>query len=428
VEELNAVRDNKIRKATAEMLANSTNIWLEAAKNQRALTDTTSTAGLEGPQKELLEMNNKYNDSLADTVEKYKKLNVEFLNMGAESKTQYLLANPDVKQNSDGSLDFTKRITAEQLAIIKDYNLQVKNYHMAEKQYEYDFDAAMQSKSIAQLQAFLSSKEALEAQDRAGQTAAMEEYYTLWVKTHKTALAEMVSMAQTFDQALDQALESLFEKLGDGVKSMRDTFSQFAKSLAAVPLKDLSEKLSGEITSGIFGGALGGGKKPEGSTSDAKLSAAADKLFGAAQALQDAIGSKLPGNSVSGSTSTSPNVGNSNTLFGDLSKNLESAFSATKGGSIFDSILNLAGFATGGVASGWAITGEQGPEIVNFSNPGRVYTAAQTREMLGGGGGNTYKTHVPISVAGAPNPRLAGRLRNEVGDLVTRIMYEQARM
>jgi hypothetical protein len=40
--------------------------------------------------------------------------------------------------------------------------------------------------------------------------------------------------------------------------------------------------------------------------------------------------------------------------------------------------------ANGGYAEGWSIVGEEGPELVNFSNPGRVYTAKQTREAMGG--------------------------------------------
>ena len=43
----------------------------------------------------------------------------------------------------------------------------------------------------------------------------------------------------------------------------------------------------------------------------------------------------------------------------------------------------LQGFAVGGVASGWSIVGEDGPELVNFTRPGRVYTASQTREVFG---------------------------------------------
>lgn len=44
-------------------------------------------------------------------------------------------------------------------------------------------------------------------------------------------------------------------------------------------------------------------------------------------------------------------------------------------------------FAKGGRhKGGWALVGEEGPELVNFSNPGRVYTADQTREALAGRG------------------------------------------
>ena len=40
-------------------------------------------------------------------------------------------------------------------------------------------------------------------------------------------------------------------------------------------------------------------------------------------------------------------------------------------------------FARGGLAMpGWAVVGEEGPELVNFSQPGRVYTAADTAELF----------------------------------------------
>ncbi|MEE6295202.1 tape measure protein [Georgenia wangjunii] len=42
-------------------------------------------------------------------------------------------------------------------------------------------------------------------------------------------------------------------------------------------------------------------------------------------------------------------------------------------------------FARGGHARpGWALVGEEGPELVNFDRPGRVYTAAQTKAMQQG--------------------------------------------
>ena len=43
------------------------------------------------------------------------------------------------------------------------------------------------------------------------------------------------------------------------------------------------------------------------------------------------------------------------------------------------------GHAAGGMASGWSMVGELGPELVHFGAPGRVYTADQTRAALGDG-------------------------------------------
>lgn len=48
-------------------------------------------------------------------------------------------------------------------------------------------------------------------------------------------------------------------------------------------------------------------------------------------------------------------------------------------------VAGLPAFAKGGLAKpGWALVGEEGPELVNFSSPGRVYTASETQDMLGG--------------------------------------------
>lgn len=43
--------------------------------------------------------------------------------------------------------------------------------------------------------------------------------------------------------------------------------------------------------------------------------------------------------------------------------------------------------ANGGIQSGWTLVGERGPEVVNFSSPGRVYTNNESQRMLGGSGG-----------------------------------------
>lgn len=48
------------------------------------------------------------------------------------------------------------------------------------------------------------------------------------------------------------------------------------------------------------------------------------------------------------------------------------------------------GFASGGYHSGgWAVVGENGPELANFSSPARIYTAADTKSLQGGDNAET---------------------------------------
>ena len=48
----------------------------------------------------------------------------------------------------------------------------------------------------------------------------------------------------------------------------------------------------------------------------------------------------------------------------------------------YDAWGHMEGFATGGTASGWALVGEQGPELAYFGDSAKIYTASQTHQML----------------------------------------------
>lgn len=77
-------------------------------------------------------------------------------------------------------------------------------------------------------------------------------------------------------------------------------------------------------------------------------------------------------------------------LFGGGGISFGASASGASLGSGFNSIGDIGmgiQFANGGYASGWSIVGERGPELVNFSQPGRVYNAEQTAKALSGGAG-----------------------------------------
>jgi hypothetical protein len=252
--QLNAVKNEKLRKANAEMLSASTNIWLDAARDMRSFNNLISTAGLDGPTKDLLEMQNRYNDALAETEAKYKRLSVTFMNMDKKSQIQFIEANPGITVNDDGTLNYTKRFASEQLALKENYELQLKKYHADEKQYEYDLDQVMQSRSLSQLATFLKSKEANEARYRAGQTAAMSEYTDLWEKANHTIYDD----AATLMGDIYSGLENVFERFAHGTASAADVFKGFANSVIDSLIKIQAQAAAASITSGI-GGLFAGG-------------------------------------------------------------------------------------------------------------------------------------------------------------------------
>lgn len=72
-------------------------------------------------------------------------------------------------------------------------------------------------------------------------------------------------------------------------------------------------------------------------------------------------------------------------MFGGGGASIGSGYSSIGSVTPGISINGASPFAEGGYASGWALVGERGPELVNFSQPGRIYNAEQTSKALSNG-------------------------------------------
>ena len=111
------------------------------------------------------------------------------------------------------------------------------------------------------------------------------------------------------------------------------------------------------------------------------------------------------GNIFGGGVNPSATVGKGagvSTLIGGSSANIG------LGGSL------IGGFAKGGIADGWSIVGEKGPELVNFSNPARVYTADQTRNALSGG--NSGNLNIKFDIKNNTNQQIEARQTGQTFD------------
>lgn len=74
-----------------------------------------------------------------------------------------------------------------------------------------------------------------------------------------------------------------------------------------------------------------------------------------------------------------------------------------------DAANEIPAFAKGGLhKGGWALVGEEGPELVNFANPGRIYTASETQAMLAGQAQAPAGAFDGLNAAGALSPAHAG--------------------
>lgn len=76
---------------------------------------------------------------------------------------------------------------------------------------------------------------------------------------------------------------------------------------------------------------------------------------------------------------------------------------------------NIQEFARGGIASGLAMVGEQGPELVDFNTPGRIYSANDTATMLG----NTSVLINEIKALRQEVAKLREEQREQTGHIIT---------
>ena len=86
----------------------------------------------------------------------------------------------------------------------------------------------------------------------------------------------------------------------------------------------------------------------------------------------------------------------------------------------------VAAYAAGGYAKpGWALVGEQGPEIVRFERPAQVLTATQTRQALSGDDGKAVRAledikaelRAIVTTQSGANPQIIERLASIEGRL-----------
>jgi len=200
----------------------------------------------------------------------------------------------------------------------------------------------------------------------------------------------LLELAPGFTETL-KAIEDSFAETKSKLKETSTAFSDFAKNiktfreglvLGAQSIATPTEKFAQAKTQfdALYASALGGDKDAMG-----KLTGSASTLLDLGKTLF-ASGSEYTSlfNSISTSLAEAEVSSLASADVADLQlKALDSSVSILT--SIDTNIAQLVGVpakAAGGLARGMTLVGEMGPELVDFSYPGRVYTADQTAGMF----------------------------------------------
>ena len=87
----------------------------------------------------------------------------------------------------------------------------------------------------------------------------------------------------------------------------------------------------------------------------------------------------------------------------------------TLAGSLFKKLVGAAAFAKGtmNAPGGMALVGEEGPELINLPARSQVYTASQTKNILGGGGGGNVSVSGEFTVRGTDLVLVLDRVQNK---------------
>lgn len=190
----------------------------------------------------------------------------------------------------------------------------------AMKKLSDDLTAAYDVGDIKAYAGLLNTDQSQMAQDLKGRQSLIDTYYDIWQESHRSAMSYMAEGLN----GLYGGLTEMFSGIISGTKSVKSAFADMGKKVLQIIADIVAKWAASKIMDSIFGGFNFGG------------------MFGG-------------GGSSSG------------------------------GGVSFDTVspyLDLPSFAGGGTAKGWSLVGEKGPELVNFSSPGRVYPADETQEML----------------------------------------------
>lgn len=210
------------------------------------------------------------------------------------------------------------------------------------------------------------AKDQLELLDQ--QLTEAKDNYEELIRSNEDYYASQLDFAQ-------KQLDAL-RGVDSSVKSVQDAMSQLAAAISA-EVASRAKTVAAPVAAALQPYSV----EDTGAQRQAKVEAQTGVVLSPGDSALKAA-AKVLYQSINGGASTAQYNAAAAAVGGDIGKAV--GWDGSREGA--ENLRKIYGFAKGGYyPGGLALVGEQGPELINFKQPGMVYTADQTSTMMGGG-------------------------------------------
>lgn len=256
IERVNAVYSARRLKILQQEAEDAKKIWDQAADSAQEYQRKAGGIGLKGVDKEKYDIETDAAEEIENIQRKYRDWAAEYSASTDAQKEQFRKAWTEnriqFEINEQGMVDFSKQADAEIVTAKEKMNQEIADLHYERTKWEEQLDEAYNEGRIERYKELLAEEQALEAQKIEGNKELMDEYYSWWQETHRTAASYM---AETLN-GLYGGLENFFVDIINNAKSIGDAWKSLKNSILAMLGQMVAKWISSQIMMAVFGKSM----------------------------------------------------------------------------------------------------------------------------------------------------------------------------
>lgn len=223
-------------------------IWDQAADAARNLQNKIAGIGLTGVSKEKFDILTDAENQITDMERKYRDWAASYAAAGeaerAEMRRSWEAHGILFEINEQGMVDFAAQKALERVAINDEADTKIANLKMERRLWEESMEKARNEGDIQAFAEALQNKQAILAENLAGQQEMIDFYYETWKESHRSAMSYMAEGMK----GLYGGLTTFFTDVLSGTKSIGEAWSALGKSIVQIIAKMVAQWIASRIT------------------------------------------------------------------------------------------------------------------------------------------------------------------------------------